>query len=601
MSDSAPSPTRSERFDLRALYETSQLLSKSLDLEFVLNSLLLTVMSKLLTTRGVVLMYDPLEGGYRVSAAKGLKHLENGQVVKLADVPQDTILLEEHVPDPLAGRGIKLALPIFFGRREIGMLAVGGKATGEAFTAFEIEFVRSLVNMSSTAVHNSLMVEELQLANRDLDARVQELNTLFDLSQEFNATIDRNRLVKLLSFALMGQLLVSRHLFVLRRDRGAADVPDVFVASSKGISSRLKPELIQQLCGLDELVLLEDAPVSAGAIGAVAADGGEMTAAVGDAKHAGKAWRLLRDRGLVLALPLKHQGETCGALCLGPKRTGQPYLPGDVEFLSALGNLALVSIQNSFLVEEQIEKERLEEEMRLARRIQERLFPQRIPMFEGYDVAAFAEPSRFVGGDYYDVVRLEGDRLLVAVADVTGKGVPASLLMANLQASLHVMLPMDLTIEEAVGHINRVVCENTDFDKFITFFVAILHRETGEMHYVNAGHNPPMLVRANGTIELLETGGLLLGVMSGVRYERGTATLEPGDVLALYTDGVTEAMNAEGEEYQETRLMVALRSTHDGSAEAVLQSVRNDVGSFTGSVRDLSDDLTMVVVKRATA
>ncbi|MEX2399301.1 MAG: SpoIIE family protein phosphatase, partial [Rhodothermales bacterium] len=580
MSDPAPPPTRSERYNLRALYETSRLLSKSLDLEFVLNSLLLTVMSKVLTTRGVVLTHEPLQGGYRVSAVKGVKGVEEGDVLTLPDEPEDLVLVDDDVPTTLKKHGMKLAVPIYFGKREIGMLAVGPKATSEPFSSFELEFVRSLVNMSSTAVHNSLMVEELQLANRDLDAKVQELNTLFDLSQEFNATIDRERLVKLLSFALMGQLLVTRHMFLLRRNAGD-DESAIFVTSSKGVSEDVEAELIEKLCRLDKLLLLEDGSAS------LTGERGVALAANGDG-----SWGRLRDRGLVLALPLKHQGRTCGALCLGPKRTGQPYTPGDVEFLSALGNLALVSIQNSFLVEEQIEKERLEEEMRLARRIQERLFPQKLPTVDGYEIAALAEPSRTVGGDYYDVVRLEGGRLLAAVADVTGKGVPASLLMANLQAGLHVMLPMDLSIEQAVGHLNRVISENTDYDKFITFFAAIVDCEAGTMDYVNAGHNPPMLVRRDGTVELLEAGGLLLGVMKSTTYERGTVELEPGDVVVFFTDGVTEAMSPGGEEYEEHRLEEVLRKTREQPAGEIMKRVRADIEAFTGDVSELSDDLT---------
>ncbi|MEX1054980.1 MAG: SpoIIE family protein phosphatase [Rhodothermales bacterium] len=571
--DASTRSAKSDRFDLRALFETSQLLSRSLELDFVLNSLLLTAMSKLLTTRGMVLMDDPLEGGYRVSAVKGVRAVERGHVFQITASGHTKVLHENDVPDALKAHGMVLAVPISFGNREIGMLTVGPKATREPFQDVELEFLRSLINMSSTAVHNSLMVEELKLANRDLDAKIQELNTLFDLSQEFNATIDRDRVVRLLSLALMGQLLVSKHLFLLRRNRGMSEVPQVYVIASKGlVDGELEPELISTLCGQDELVLL----------------GGD----------AGDEWRGLTSRGLMLALPLKQHGETCGALCLGPKRTGQPYSPGDVEFLSALGNLALVSIQNSFLVEEQIEKERLEEEMRLARRIQERLYPQEIPKFEGYDVAAHAEPSRFVGGDYYDVLRLKNDRLLAAVADVTGKGVPASLLMANLQASLHVLLPIDVTIEEAARHINRVICENTDYDKFITFFFGIIHRESGTMHYVNAGHNPPTLVHTDGSMELLETGGLLLGVMKDLTYERGEVELRRGDVLAMFTDGVTEAMSYDGEEYGEPRLEAILVGNRHRSAKEIMDAVREDIARFTKGVSVLSDDLTMVIVKR---
>ncbi len=565
--------TRTERFDLRALYETSQLLSRSLDLDFVLNSLLLTSMSKLFTTRGIVLMQDQLSEGFRVAAVKGVKGVAANDVLQLDKHPGDDIMLDDAVPVRLRELDLVLAVPISFGKRSIGVLAIGPKATRDEFTTLEMEFIRSMVNMSSTAVHNSMMVEELKLANRDLDAKIQELNTLFDLSQEFNATIDRDRLVRLLTLALMGQLLVSKHLFLLRRSGGGSTEPEVFVVGSRGIDSEdLEPELIKTLCGFEDLVLLEE----------------------GD----DKGWEGLRRRGLMLALPLKQHGETCGALCLGKKRTGQPYTPGDIEFLSALGNLALVSIQNSFLVEEQIEKERLEEEMRLARSIQERLLPQRIPVVQGYELAAVAVPSRFVGGDYYDILQLEGDRVLLAIADVTGKGVPASLLMANLQASLHVMLPMDLSLEEAVVHINRVICDNTDYDKFITFFVAILDSTTGKMDYVNAGHNPPTIVRKNGSMEMLETGGLLLGVMKGLGYEKGVAELHTGDVLAMFTDGVTEAMSTDGEEYGEERLEPLLVQHRDAAAEEILDVVRSDISRFTGGVATLSDDLTMIVLKK---
>lgn len=572
--------TRTERFDLRALYETSRLLSRSLDLDFVLNSLLLTAMSKLFTTRGMVLMDDPLARGYRVAAVKGVKGVSKSDVLHLDRHSAEEITSNGKVPETLRKLDLVLSVPISFGSKSIGLLAMGEKATREAFTTMELEFIRSLVNMSSTAVHNSLMVEELKLANRDLDAKIQELNTLFDLSQEFNATIDRDRLVRLLSFALMGQLLVSKHLFVLRRSVGRSADQDVFIAGSKGLGSKdLDPDTVNALCGLDELLLLEDSDEEAH-------------------ENGNETLEALRRRDLCLALPLKQHGETCGSLCLGRKRTGQPYTPGDVEFLSALGNLALVSIQNSFLIEEQIEKERLEEEMRLARSIQERLLPQKIPVVEGYELAAVAIPSRFVGGDYYDLVELEGDRVLLAVADVTGKGVPASLLMANLQASLHVMIPMELSLEEAVVHINRVICDNTDFDKFITFFVTILDRATGKMDYVNAGHNPPAIIRADGSIELLETGGLLLGVMKGLGYEKGQAELRSGDVLAMFTDGVTEAMSSSSEEYGEERLEPLLVELRHESAEVILDAVQADVTAFTDGVAVLSDDLTMVVLKR---
>ncbi len=572
---------RTERFDLRALYETSRLLSSSLDLEFVLNNLLLTAMSKLLVTRGAALLFDPLEDAYRTAAVKGLTGLQPGDLVRAGEVPTDRLLRDGEVPETLTRHRVELVLPVAFGHRRIGLIGLGKKATGQPFEDQELEVIQSLVNMSSSAVHNSIIVEELKQANRDLDGKIQQLNTLFDLSQEFNATVERDRLAKLFSFALMGQMLVGKHLFLLRRTTGGgavvvADAHDFEVVSAKGVrDAALEPDLIRRLCEQKDLLLFE-----------------------GDGE-ASDAWEGLRRRGLVLVLPLRQHGETCGLLCLGPKMTGQRYQPDDVEFLYALGNLALVSIQNAHLVEEQIEKEQLEKEIRLAREIQEGLLPQQIPTLPGVEIAALAVPSREVGGDYFDVVRLGERRLLLAIADVTGKGVPAALLMANLQACLHTLFPMDLTIEEATGHINRVICENTGFDKFITFFQGIYDASERSFHYVNAGHNPPMLVHADGRIELLEQGGLLLGVMKNVPYARGVVTLAPGDVVALFTDGVTEAMNPDEEEYEERRLEACLTAHHHLSAQAILDAVRDDVRRFTGDVAVLSDDCTMVVMKVA--
>ncbi|ARA93285.1 protein serine phosphatase [Rhodothermaceae bacterium RA] len=582
MSDSTNHVQRTERFDLRALYETSRLLSASLDLEFVLNNLLLTAMSKLLVTRGLVLLHDPPETAYRVATVKGLPRLKPGARLALDLAAGEHPMQGDEVPLPLQEMNIRLVIPIATAQRHIGVIGLGPKATREPYQERELEFVQSLVHMSSAAVQNSLMVQELRQANRDLDARVQELNTLFDLSQEFNATVDRDRLVKLLSFALMGQMLVGKHLFLLRRtraDEGASEQEgaevDFEVVAAKGLREpALEPDLIRRLCKLEDPLLLQNED--------------EETAA---------AWQQLKQRGLVLALPIRHHGENCGMLCLGPKMTGRPYTPGDLEFLQALGNLAFVSIQNAYLVEEQIEKERLEEEMRLARQIQEGLLPQEIPSVPGLEVAALALPSREVGGDYFDVIALEDGRLLAAIADVTGKGVPAALLMANVQACLHVLVPMDLTLEEATAHINRVICGNTGYDRFITYFHAIYHPQDRRLDYVNAGHNPPMLIRADGSVEELDVGGLLLGVMSGVTYERGRVFLHPGDVLALFTDGVTEAMSPQEEEYGEARLRDRLTAHRTESAEAILEAVRADLRAFTGNPALLSDDLTMIVMK----
>jgi phosphoserine phosphatase RsbU/P len=554
---------RTDRYDLQALYETSRLLSASLDLHFVLGNLLLTAMSKMLVTRGVVLIFDPVEDGYRVAGVKGVRSLSEGDVISLALEGADAVT-------ELRVHGIEFVMPIVSGHRRLGFLGLGSKATRQPFSDREIAFLDSMVQMSGSAVHNALMVGELEQANRDLDTKVQQLNTLFDLSQEFNATIDRRHLVKLFSFALMGQMFVAKYALLLKRS-GTGDADLSFeVAASKGIDeAALTHERRERLCRMPSLQIFDDS----------------------------EQWADFAALGLHLALPIKHQNETCAVLCLGPKMTGKVFGTDDIELLYALGNLAFTSIQNTYLVDEQIERQRLQEEMKLAKHIQERLLPQELPRLKGVDLAATAIPSREVGGDYYDVIKLEGPRVLTAIADVTGKGAPAAMLMANLQSCLHVMSPMPMSLEEAIGHINRVICKNTDFDKFITFFTGIYHMEDRTFTYVNAGHNPPMLVRADGSIELLEKGGLLLGVMSGMPYESGTVTLEPGDSVVMFTDGVTEAMGIAEEEFGEERLEPVLVAHRATDAREILKAIKEAVAEFVGEQAQLSDDFTVLILK----
>jgi sigma-B regulation protein RsbU (phosphoserine phosphatase) len=568
--------------DLRALYEATQLLSSSIDLEFVLNNLLLIVMSKLLVTRGMVLLFDPLTGSYKVAAVKGSGSLTTEDVIHCPQVHNDEPVFGDDLPQVLRDHKIRMAIPITYHDQNIGCLAVGAKPDGRAISDDELAFVKSLVSISSAAVQNSLIIEEVRLANKDLDGKIQELNTLFDLSQEFNSTRDRERLLRLLSFALMGQLLVQKHLFLLRRPSrtdeseaeqdGTTREPLTAVAHQGIKSGELLDTLISKLDSITE-------PVAPG------------LTETGDDE-----WSVMSDLGLEIAIPLKLRGATEGVLCLGKKMTGQPYQPIDAEFLYALGNLALTAIQNTYLVEDQIERERMAQEMRLARDIQERLLPSALPESESIEVAAYATPSREVSGDYFDVVSLDGGRMMMAVADVTGKGMPASLLMANMQACLRIVLPMDISLEQATARINEVIHGNTGFDKFITFFWGVCESDARSMSYVNAGHNPPVHIRADGTLTHLETGGLLLGILGGVEYQRGEVELQSGDVVAMFTDGVTEAMNPEGEEYDDPRLEQLLLEVRDRAAQEILDAVLKDVETFTRGAPQ-SDDITMIVFK----
>ena len=250
------------------------------------------------------------------------------------------------------------------------------------------------------------------------------------------------------------------------------------------------------------------------------------------------------------------------------------------------------------LVVEEVENKRVHRELELARHTQERFLPKEIPVVEGYDVFGVNISSLEVSGDYYDVVDLGQSRpLVVAIADVSGKGLPAALLMSNVQAGLHSHLfqePFDLA--RTVGNLNRLVCENTDIETFVTMFIGEMEKSTGGLRYVRAGHEIPLVISAEGTARTLDLGGPVLGIVAGLAYEVGEIRLRRGDVLCLYTDGVTEAADVHDEEFQSKRLEQVLKANRGKRAREIVNNALLDVEQFTGRSRQ-ADDVTIVVMR----
>jgi hypothetical protein len=241
---------------------------------------------------------------------------------------------------------------------------------------------------------------------------------------------------------------------------------------------------------------------------------------------------------------------------------------------------------------------RFEQEMSLAREIQMDLLPKTYPKIPGLDIFGFTVPARHVGGDCYDVIDLDHGKLAITIGDVSGKGTPAAILMANVQASVRALSETGMPAGTLMERVNRIVCASTDDDVFITFFYCVLDSLTGALTYVNAGHNPPFILRADGTKQELTDGGLIIGVVPGARYEEGFAALGPGDGLVLFTDGVTEATNASDEMYGEDRLDEVITRHRGRTAREIEERVYTSVTSFADGAAQ-ADDLTMVVVKIA--
>ena len=234
-----------------------------------------------------------------------------------------------------------------------------------------------------------------------------------------------------------------------------------------------------------------------------------------------------------------------------------------------------------------------------AQDIQANLLPRALPVDERISMAGYSKPSRTVGGDFYDWVPLGEDRFAIVIADASGKGLPAAMLIARIHAMVRSELKHATTIGAALESVNDHLNDTTDMESFVTLFMGIFDRRSGVFEYVNAGHNFPVLVRSGGGYELLETGGLLLGIAPGQTYPTASVTLSPGDFLCFFTDGVTETTNDAGDEYGERRLIDTLQEVRHLDAQGVIETVLADLCQFENARDDapLSDDRTVVVLR----
>jgi sigma-B regulation protein RsbU (phosphoserine phosphatase) len=304
------------------------------------------------------------------------------------------------------------------------------------------------------------------------------------------------------------------------------------------------------------------------------------------------------DMGLhsAMCVPLGTEGDPLGVVCAERVFSREPFTDDDLRLLTLLANLAGVKIENARLVEDGLTRERMERELRLAAEIQRGLLPKDRPPCGDFEIAAETVSSLHVGGDYYDFISLGDGRLGLAIADVAGKGMSASLLMASLRAALQSEVGPGVAPAFLAGKLNDFIFRSSAPNVFITFFYGELDPALGEFRYVNAGHNPPLLHSAAGGLRALEGTGLALGMLSGRIYEEGRIIVAPGDVLVLYTDGITESRNPAGEEFGPDRIVETVRARAEGRAKDILEAVFFALHEFTEGA-DPEDDRTLLVVK----
>ncbi len=298
-----------------------------------------------------------------------------------------------------------------------------------------------------------------------------------------------------------------------------------------------------------------------------------------------------------LAIPLRARDEVFGVLLLGDKHTRTSFTSEDVQLLASLARQMAVSLQNAFLVRSRVEVARFEEELELARRIQRTFLLSDFPALPGFDVFAQSIPAKHVGGDLYDLVVADDGAFFLAIADVSGKGVPAALLSSMLQAAVRTQAGGGASVREIVARTNALVYRSTAIEQFATFVLARVDAHARSVTFTNAGHNYPVLMRTDGSRVALDRGGILLGIQDGFDFEEVTLPFTVGDRLVFFTDGLSEAVNAANEQFGEERLAECVAALPaDASAREIAEHLMAEVAAWIGDAEP-GDDCTVLVLR----
>lgn len=462
-----------------------------------------------------------------------------------------------------------LVAPLRKGGRLVGVLLLGERAEPYGpYGAEEREFAETLSVSAAASIDNGRIYEELQEVNRKLSFKVYQLNSLFDITRELNRSPDVHRVRDVLVTNAMGQVLTTKAILLQEgsvvAERGAPLGPDDRAALEAASST---------LQGLGD-----DRRVS-------------------EIVDAGIRERLSR-LGMEIVVPLRSGESLHGALLLGPRASGVALSEEDRDFLRSLAAQAAAAFDHIRLSREWIEKQKIEKEMALAREIQRALLPDGAPSIAGWDLAGINIPCLTVGGDYFDYLeRGEGKHWLV-IADVSGKGTGPAILMASIQAALRALGGLGaISLQDLAERLNAIVYRSTELNRYVTAFFSCLDCATGEMEFVNAGHCYPILMRRTGAVERLVEGGSVIGLFPELHVTSGWTTIEKGDLLVMYTDGLSETRSPEGEEFEDERILAALRGMIGRPSQEIVARLVAGVRVFAADA-GLSDDLTLMVAQR---
>lgn len=549
--------------NLESLFDLSAKLNTEASEEFIHNSVLLSLMGKLAVLKSAVFAHDGEK--FTKSVIKGQCNITQIPT----KLPKKMVMVNEVNNIALKENGFKYIIPLLDDDKFLAVILLGDKISGKPVTKIEKEYIKLVSSIASISIKNSRNINKLKAQKFQAEKKSQLLESIFSISREFSSILDNEKIINLLKYSLMGQLLVNKFALVLAADDKIELVVNLFDESPNQNFINRVTELAR-VDTPDNLYFKDE---------------------ISDEEY-----NYLNAVGVGVLSPMQVQGNSRAWLVLGKKLNGEEFTNDNLSFIESVGNLAINALENNRLIKEEIARKQLESEMNLAFEIQQRLLPDKNPMIKGYDIAGFSKPSRTVGGDYYDFIQIDDNNCFIVIADVSGKGLPAAMIMANLQSTLRVLVPLKLELKDIILNINKLLYENTAPDKFVTLFCGVLNHQDGSFEYINAGHNPPYLISNNSHNQLKE-GGLILGLLdSGIDYQIGKVKLNQKDMIFLFTDGVNEAQDSELNEFGNDNLISFIKYSKDLGSEKMLKALSERLMAHSSG--NQFDDITAISIKK---
>jgi sigma-B regulation protein RsbU (phosphoserine phosphatase) len=577
---------------LALLYRVSQAFNSSLDLDAVLTRVMDEVIAITRAERGFLMLYDA-DGELAFRAARGLDRqtidapefqISRGLVERVAreGVPQlasdaqsdGWLSLRASVTD-LHLRSI-LCVPLQSKGSTLGVIYVDNRLQSGIFTQDDLELLSALAHQAAIAIDHARLFSDVQ-------SKLSSLRLLHDISADLTSTLDLNR-VLIACLQRVQDLLgvATASILMVEGD----DL--VFQVAIGDKSDQVKPFRVPMGRGIAGWVAQNTRGTFSNDVARDPRFYHRVDDGTGFVTHA------------LMAAPLIVNERVIGVVEVSNKPGG--FAESDLDLLSTIAGGAAIAIENARLYQIAVEKGRIERELQVAYEVQSSLLPAATPKIPGWEFAALWQPARVVGGDYYDFISVVGAEHAVPlqgiiIGDVTDKGMPAALFMALTRSTVRASLVPGRSAAECITQANALIAADSPNGMFVSLFYAQLDPTTGELTYVNAGHNPPLYYRAaNGTLSELTRTGIVLGIDAEFSFEQRTVTLQPGDFVLLYTDGVTEAADAQADEFGVERVRQIILDHRDQSAGELITAVKTELDAFAKGVPQF-DDITMVAVK----